>query len=81
MKLADYLVQQELTPAAFAERLGKPPSTVTRWLRGERKPDLDSVVEIERETQGVVAAKDFVSTDAHLDGAASPTPDLREAVS
>lgn len=60
MKLAQYLTDNDLKPAAFADRIGVAPSTITRILRGERKPQLDLIRKIKAGTDGQVTADDFM---------------------
>lgn len=60
MKLATYLQSENLTPNAFAVRLGTPASTVTRLLRGERSPGLDLLTKIKNATGGSVTPDDFL---------------------
>lgn len=61
MKLADYLAQEGLSPSRLAERLGVPPSTITRILKGDRIPRLDTIAKITEATEGRVGAADFMS--------------------
>lgn len=60
MKLADYLKAENLSPSVFADRLGKPASTITRLLKGERSPNLDLLAEIKTATGGKVTPNDFL---------------------
>ena len=60
MKLADYLASKQLKPASFAGIIGVPASTVSRWLKGERRPQLKSLAKIARETGDAVTANDFM---------------------
>ena len=71
MQLGAYLKREEISSSDFAARVGVSPSSVTRWVRGERKPSLEQVVTIERVTNGDVVAADFVS-HATSDAAAPP---------
>lgn len=64
MKLATYLQNNDLTPSAFAARLKVPPSTITRLLRGERRPGIDLILKIKAETGGQVAPEDFTAEAA-----------------
>lgn len=60
MKLTTYLRKHDLTASDFAARLGKPPSTITRILRGEHEPRMDLLRAIHAETKGRVAPNDFL---------------------
>lgn len=61
MKLSDYLLSQNETAAAFAQRIDVAPSTITRILRGERLPRVDLALKIKKATTGAVIPEDFVS--------------------
>ena len=50
MILTRYLSEQNLRPSSLAAAMGVPASTVTRWLRGERKPSPEMAIKIERLT-------------------------------
>ncbi|WP_084412480.1 helix-turn-helix domain-containing protein [Fulvimarina manganoxydans] len=60
MTLADFLRTNEMSPAAFAAELGVPASTITRIIRGERTPRLDTIQKIVAATSGAVTINDFV---------------------
>jgi transcriptional regulator with XRE-family HTH domain len=70
MKLADYIAKKNLKPANFADRLGVPASTVTRWLNGERTPSLASMAAITKATNGKVTSKDFLAPAKEMEAAA-----------
>lgn len=59
MKLADYLETKNIKPAVFARKIGKHRSSVLRFCKGTRKPDIETLEAIHRETKGKVTAKDF----------------------
>lgn len=59
MKLALYLETKKIKPAVFARLIGKHRSTVLRFCKGTRRPDIDTLEAIHRETKGRVTAKDF----------------------
>lgn len=61
MTLREYIETRQISPAVFAAELGVPPSTVTRWLKGERTPVLESIAAIEKATGGLVTMADFLS--------------------
>ena len=61
MKLRDYLDREKIRPSAFAEQLAVPPSTVIRWINGERSPRAPFIVAIEQITKGEVTASDFLA--------------------
>lgn len=59
MTLHRYLEQHSLRPSQFANRIGVPASTITRLLRGERRPSLETLRKITAATDGQVKAEDF----------------------
>jgi len=61
MTLAEYLKAEGMNASAFAKLLDVTPSTVTRWLTTDRKPDLNLMVKIETVTLGRVTMRDFVA--------------------
>ncbi|WP_246252053.1 helix-turn-helix domain-containing protein [Ancylobacter pratisalsi] len=62
MNLANYLAANELTDAAFAERIGRERSFVTRLRTGRATPSLATVAAIQVATNGAVTATDFMPT-------------------
>lgn len=58
MNLASYLEKLDRTPAWFARRIGVTPGAVTRWLKGERHPNQQSIEAIYHATDGMVGPKD-----------------------
>jgi len=63
MKLGDYLEQQGETLSAFSKRIGRSHTTVSRLVRGETRPDWETLAAIERETAGAVTPNDFRESD------------------
>jgi transcriptional regulator with XRE-family HTH domain len=61
MTLHDFLQSTGQTPSAFAARLSVAPSTVSRWLSGDRRPSLSVMVRISEITGGAVTAADFMA--------------------
>lgn len=61
MKLSEYLFAKEKKPTAFARDIGVEPSTVLRWISGDRKPDLEMMGRIISATSGDVGVADFVA--------------------
>lgn len=59
MTLSDYLSRMEMTETAFAAKLGVAQVTVNRYVRGARFPDRDTILKIERATDGRVAPADW----------------------
>lgn len=59
MTLADWLDQANTTIPKFAERIGRTPEAVRRYVNGDRIPDRDTMPLIARETEGAVTANDF----------------------
>ena len=60
MFLADYLAAQKETRAAFAERVGAHPVTVTKWCTGTMRPSWVQMDLIASATGGAVTAADFM---------------------
>lgn len=58
--LARYLADNEDSLSAFAVRIGRVPSTLSRCLRGERLPGVRLALEVEAATAGQVSAVDFI---------------------
>jgi len=61
MKLPDYLSTNSLSPAKFARLSGLSKTAVTRYLNGERKPDIVSLHKIIQATDGEVGLEDFLN--------------------
>lgn len=61
MKLADYISEKQTTASRLAGEVGVPVSTITRLLRGERRPGIELVARITAATGGAVSAEDFFS--------------------
>lgn len=59
MTLKDWLIEQNVEPRAFAERIGRTAEAVRRYVNGARIPDRDTMPLIVSETQGNVTANDF----------------------
>jgi transcriptional regulator with XRE-family HTH domain len=59
MTLAEFMETEKLTDAGLAEKVGRDRSNVTRWRRGDTKPDFDALVAIEKISGGKVTALDF----------------------
>jgi len=64
MKLSDYISEKQTTASRFAGEVGVPVSTITRLLRGERRPGIDLVARITLVTDGAVTAEDFFQPTA-----------------
>jgi transcriptional regulator with XRE-family HTH domain len=64
MKLADYLTEKGIKANAFAKMIGADRSTVGRWLKPRDgvvwRPDWETIKKIEKATDGLVTANDFV---------------------
>lgn len=58
MKLIEYLNEHKLKAGTFAGRIGVNRSTVGRWLEGAI-PDPGRIVQIQRETGGLVTLSDW----------------------
>ena len=62
MKLRHYLEQNDMTDAAFAERVGMSQSQISRLRREISRPSWEAVTAIEAATKGKVRAADFLPT-------------------
>jgi len=60
MKLADYLSKERLTDAAFAARISRDRSFVTRLRLGAARPSFSTISSIMVATNGAVSADDFL---------------------
>lgn len=67
MKLSEYLTTSGQKATDFASKIECEPSTITRILRGERKPSVSLAVKIEEMTAGQVTPRDFI--DAPIEAA------------
>jgi hypothetical protein len=84
MTLAEYLDRENLKPSAFAARLGFPASTITRLLRGERRPHLRTAHAIMLATNGAVTFGDFFAASDQPSASSpavppSPVPEAETA--
>lgn len=61
MKLADYLRQNDITAAAFADLIGMSDSHLSLIMSGKRGASLAVVQRISAATEGAVTADDFLS--------------------
>lgn len=59
MNLAQYLAQSTQSATELAAAVGCETSTITRIIRGERRPSIKLAARIERATGGQVGIKDF----------------------
>lgn len=64
MKLSDWLKREGMTALAFAARIDRSHTTVSRILRGQTKPDWSTIERITAATDGAVTANDFYERDA-----------------
>jgi transcriptional regulator with XRE-family HTH domain len=69
MDLLTYIEANGLSPSKFAERVGVPPSTITRVLSGDREPGLGLLKKIHSATNGAVTPNDFLPSAAADRGA------------
>lgn len=60
MKLTDWLAKENLSHAAFAERIGVSQAAVTRYARGARFPHRGVLSRIKEATNGAVTFVDFL---------------------
>ena len=59
MDLAEFMKTEGLSDAELAFLVGRDRSNVTRWRRGNTKPDFDALVALEKISDGKVTARDF----------------------
>jgi transcriptional regulator with XRE-family HTH domain len=58
--LSTYLIENRETLSAFALRIGRSPSTLTRALSGKRDPSIDLARDVEAGTNRSVSAIKFL---------------------
>lgn len=63
MKLKEYLLKYGIRTTFFAEKIGVSKTTLLSWLKGNSMPRIESILLVEKETQGFVKAKDWVVTE------------------
>ncbi len=63
MKLDDYLKQQKLPMAGFAQKVGTTGATICRIINNRVVPRRDLMAAIYRETRGAVTPNDLVQLD------------------
>lgn len=64
MKLSAYMELTKITDAKLAEKVGRERSTVTRWRRGNTRPDWEAMIALEKVTDGAVTYRDFARENA-----------------
>ena len=74
MQLSDYLAAQGETVTAFAARIDRSPSTVSRLMRGLTDPNGETLRRVREATDGAVQPNDF------FDGAEAPEPKMKAVV-
>ncbi len=60
MKLADWLLANNVSHQAFGDRIGKSQAAVSRYAAGLRRPDDETLIKIYVATDGDVTPNDFV---------------------
>lgn len=65
MNLKDWLAEARLTHTEFAQRIGRTPEAVRRYVGGERIPDKATMPLIVEHTAGSVTANDFFGIAAN----------------
>jgi antitoxin HigA-1 len=58
--LTQHLAKRDETLAAFAARIGRSHSSLSRLMRGQRNPSLNIAIDVERGTRGVIKANAFL---------------------
>lgn len=61
MTLSEYMKLNGLTATALATETGLAVSTITRLVRGERRPEWDTLAKITAATGGKVQPNDFAA--------------------
>jgi hypothetical protein len=82
MKLLEYMREEKLDDAVFAERIneGLPSAmhctayAVKKWKYGERRPDADRMIRIEEISGGKVSLRDWASDAVAAEEAAPSIP-------
>lgn len=69
MKLADWLVREEISFADFGLKIDRTAEAVRRYANGLRIPDRDTMPKIVSVTSGEVTANDFFDLPATFHGA------------
>lgn len=59
MKLEKYLELTKTKHKDFAKKIGVSPQSISNYIAGKRKPNLDIACVIEMETKGKVTIHDF----------------------
>lgn len=74
MKLKDYIASENLSPSAWAKKVGIPQPVITRFLAGKRGLRLDTALKIQEVTKGMVRVDELVTplnnnnTIGHIEG-------------
>jgi len=66
MRLNQYLVQNQMTAAAFARQVGVSNVAVWKWLNGKCMPTGKHMVEIDQLTDGQVTSTDWIIPEPSL---------------
>ncbi|TRO96756.1 helix-turn-helix transcriptional regulator [Glycocaulis profundi] len=61
MTLSDWLKTSNVTPSAFADRIGVSRQAVHRYVEGDRIPRREVLTKINEATGGAVTANDFLA--------------------
>ena len=61
MKLHEYMTLTKKTDTELSVRLGKHRATVTKYRLGKLTPPIETIAELDRETNGAVSFRDFLS--------------------
>jgi DNA-binding transcriptional regulator YdaS (Cro superfamily) len=64
MRLSQYLAENDIGKAAFADLIGVSIQAVYRYANGERIPTPDIMRQIKAATEGKVTPNDFYCTEA-----------------
>jgi plasmid maintenance system antidote protein VapI len=71
MTLVEFLAQTGQSATTFAAKVGCEVSTVTRLLRGERRPSIDLALRIEMATEGKVTPSNLIQSSSSTPEAGS----------
>jgi len=70
--LTRYLDDRSESLSAFALRIGRSPSTLTRALSGDRDPSVGLARDVERGTDGAISASQFLAICIERDSWSQP---------
>lgn len=67
MHLKEYLDHRGISQSEFAEMVGLPRQTISRYVLGDRRPSTSIALKIEQKTRGKVSIEDLMDyADKHM---------------